>query len=325
MRVAPLLAPLVLAACRASAPDAALLPPMLPTGAEALSLSGRPLHPPAIPSEELERREQALALARERWASAPLDLEALLWVGRRLGYLHRYREALQVFSQGTREHPADPRPWRFRGHCYITVREFASAERDLARASELIAGTPDSVEPSGLPNERGIDLDTLHHSVWYHLGLARYLEGEFERALPAYRRCREVSANPDALCAASYWLYLTLLRAGREDEARAVLEPIRPDLDVIEYGTYHRLLLAYRGEREPDELYEETRARAAASTDQTTIGYGVAAWHLAHGRSARALEILRQVLDNPNWNAFGYIAAEAELQRLGPAPATSSP
>ncbi|KKK85243.1 hypothetical protein LCGC14_2775240, partial [marine sediment metagenome] len=68
----------------------------------------------------------------------------------------------------------------------------------------------------------------------YHRGLAYYLSGRFEEALQAYRECLQVSNNPDALVATSYWLYMTLRYLGKETEANGVLESITSDMDIIE-------------------------------------------------------------------------------------------
>jgi tetratricopeptide (TPR) repeat protein len=289
----------------------------LPPGTEARSLLGEALYSPELPAELRAEREAALRAARSASAAAPGDLERLLWVGRRLGYLNRFREAIALFTRATEEHPDDPRPWRFRGHRYITVRELERAEHDLECAAALLPGRPDEIEPAGLPNARGIELDYLHHSVWYHLALARYLRGDLERALEAWQRCRDVSRNADALCSATHWLYMTLRRLGRDEEAQAALGPISADMDVVEYHAYHRLLLVYRGELDADELWQCTQAEALGSVDAATIGYGVGNWHLYHGRTDRARAIFQEVLANPSWPAFGAIASEAELARLG--------
>ena len=47
----------------------------------------------------------------------------------------------------------------------------------------------------------------------------------------------------DLLVATSHWLYMTLRRLGRDDEARQVLKPIHADMYIIENHSYHRLLL----------------------------------------------------------------------------------
>ena len=110
------------------------------------------------------------------------DADALIWLGRRTAYLGRYREAIQIFSDGIARHPTDARMLRHRGHRYLTVRELDRAIVDFEKAVELMAGQPDAIEPDGLPNARNIATGTLHSNVWYHLALGYYLQGDFSRA-----------------------------------------------------------------------------------------------------------------------------------------------
>jgi hypothetical protein len=114
--------------------------------------------------------------------------------------------------------------------------------------------------------------------------------------------------------ATSHWLYMTLRRLGRDGEARKVLEPITAGMDVIENGSYHKLLLMYKGEAEADALLASGKA---GGIDAVTVGYGVGNWHLYNGRRDRALQIFRDVVEShaAQWPAFGYIASEAELSR----------
>lgn len=273
--------------------------------------------PAVLPAEVRADREAKLAEARAAVERAPDDADALIWLGRRTAYLGRYREAIEIFSRGIAQHPDDARFYRHRGHRYITLRDFDRAIADLEKASRLIDGKADEIEPDGLPNARNIPTSTLQSNVWYHLGLARYLKGDFGGALAAYEECLKVSTNPDMLAATSHWLYMTLRRLGREEEARRVLEPIHAGMDIIENQAYHRLLLMYKGELSPEDL----KAGAAGDLDPPTIGYGLGNWYLYNGRREEAVKTFREVLAGGNWPAFGFIAAEAELKRMGEAPA----
>jgi len=305
------------AACRApQANPARERDPEPPPRPEAMSVQGEPLFALDLPDDVRKRREEELRAAEAALENDPKGSDELVWYGRRLAYLGRYRDAIDVFTRGIAIHPDDARFYRHRGHRWITLRRFDRAVEDLERAAHLVEGRPDEVEPPGLPNERGIVVDTLNHGVFYHLALARYLRGEFETSLSAWRECAKWSKNPDSLCSVTHWLYMTLRRLGREDEARAVLEPIRADLDVVEYHAYHRLCLAYRGEISFDALWEELQAGDSASTDFATIGYGVANWHLYNGRERLAADMLRTIAKAPMWASFGRIAAEVEVARL---------
>ena len=278
--------------------------------------TGEPLPAPPIAADKRAGLEAQLDAARARLAAAPGDAEALIGYGRRLGYVGRFREAADVFTQGIERHPDDARLWRFRGHRWITLRQFDRAIADLDRAAALIAGEPDEVEPAGTPNARGIDLDTLHENVFYHLALAHYLRGEWGPAAENWRRCRDVARNADGVCMASYWLAMALARAGRGGLARAAVEPVRADMDVVEYQAYHQLALVWKGERDGEQLLASTPPDGETAVDFATIGYGVGCWHWCRGERDRALQIWRQVEAGPMWHAFGHIAAEAELARL---------
>ncbi len=297
-------------------PIAALLLLAL-TGPEATSLLGRPLYSPALAPAVRAEREAQLAAARAQIEAHPGEaapVDALIWLGRRTAYLGRYREAIAIYTRALALHPDEPRLLRHRGHRHLTLRRFDLARADLERAAALLRGRPDEVEPDGLPNARGIPTSTLQSNVWYHLGLARYLQGDFEGALAAYRECERVSKNPDMLAATVYWLHLTLLRLGRETEAAAVLVPVGADWQLIENHSYHRLLLFFKGERGAEALLAGAGAEESG-LDLATVAYGIGAWHLAHGRRQAAQALFQKVLAGEQWPAFGYIAAEAELAR----------
>jgi tetratricopeptide (TPR) repeat protein len=301
---------LMLAGCGATP-----APPSAATAAEAVSLFGEPLVPPVLAPDVRADREARLAEARAAVEARPDDADALIWLGRRTAYLGRYREAIEIFSRGIGRHPEDARFPRHRGHRWITLRRFDRAVADLEAAARLVEGKPDEVEPDGLPNARNIPTSTLQSNIWYHLGLARYLTGDFEGALDAYREAMDVSRNPDMLVATSHWLYMTLRRLGREEEAARVLDPIRADMDIIENGAYHRLLLMYRGELSPESLLAP--GGAGDDLDPVSVGYGVGNWHLYNGRRPEAVRVLQEVLARGQWASFGHIAAEADLRRLG--------
>ncbi len=282
--------------------------------AEASSLLGAPLVRPALEPEARARLEGDLEQARAAWRAAPDSEEAAIWVGRRLGYLGRYREALEWYGESLARHPTSHRLLRHRGHRWLTVRRLDEALRDLERAAELMLAQPDAWEPDGIPNRLGIPRGTDRFNVLYHLGLAHYLRGEDAEAVRTYRTCLEVAAaNGDMLCATSYWLALALRRAGREAELPAVLAAIVPELDVVENEGYRDLLLAFRGEADLEQLLVR---HDPGTLEHATLAYGVAAWLLAEGRRERALEILEALVAGPSWPAFGQLAAEADLARL---------
>ncbi len=286
--------------------------PELPPGIQAISLLGDTLYPPEASTEVRKRQEQQLAEARAEYDANPDAADAIIWLGRRTAYLGQYREAVRIFTEAIERHPDDARTYRHRGHRFITLRMFDRAIADFERAAELTAEQEDQVEPDGQPNERNIPTGTLQTNIWYHLGLAHYLKGKFDNALLAYRECLQRSGNPDMLVATSHWLYMTLRRLGRASEAAEVLQPIHADLDVIENHSYHRLLLMYKGEILPDSLL----GMDEEPIQNATLSYGVANWLYYNGSQTPAERIFRDIIRGPGWPAFGFIAAEAQVNAM---------
>lgn len=267
------------------------------------------------PAESDEgRRLRQLEEARAAYERDPGGEEALVWYGRRLAYLGRFEEAVALYGRGLERHPESHVLLRHRGHRLISLRRYEEASRDLARAAALAADDPDEIEPDGQPNAAGVPRSTIKFNIGYHLGLSWYLRGEYEEALRRYREAMELSTrNDDLLVATSYWLYLTLARLGRDDEARAVLEPIRAEMDLLENHAYHELLLLYRGERTPDAVLS---GGAPGGVELATRGYGVGMHHLLAGDEEAARDLFERVCASDAAPAFGYLAAEAELARM---------
>lgn len=269
---------------------------------------------PQLSPEAQRDLETKLKEAQALYDIDPQSADNLIWLGRRTAYLGRYKDAIRIYSEGIKKFPADARLYRHRGHRFITVRCFDDAIADLEQASKLINGKPDEIEPDGLPNARNIPTSTLQSNIWYHLGLAHYLKGDFERALNAYREAEKVSKNPDMLVATTHWLYMTLRRLGRDKDATKTLTPIKNDFELIENGDYYKLIRIYKGQLDPANLWLEISQRTN-SLSNATLGYGLGNWYLYNGQRADAERAFRLVTAGNQWSSFGYIAAESELKR----------
>ncbi len=281
---------------------------------EAKGLDGRSFFAPELAADAKKRLDDNLAAATADFVKNPDDAQNIIWVGRRLAYLSRYQGAIDVFSRGVAKFPADPRPLRHRAHRYITTRQFDKAIVDFEKASKLMAGKPNEGEPDGSPGRRPSPSATLKFNIYYHLGLAYYLKGDFAKALPAYRECMKYSTdNDDSLVATSDWLYMTLRRLGQKAEAEKVLEPIKEGMNVLDNGAYYQRLLMYKGLRKPEEVLgndEEDPLQIA------TQGYGVGNFYLVNGNTEKAKAVFQRVVAGSQWAAFGFIAAEADLARM---------
>ena len=279
-----------------------------------MSVTGRPLVPMQLSAADRAKFEANLAAAEDALAASPASADALIWVGRRQGYLWQYRNAIDTFTKGIQRFPRDARFYRHRGHRYVTVRNFDGAVADFEKAVSLITGTPDEVEPDGAPNAAGKPRSTLHFNIWYHLGLAYYLKGDYANARRAYDECLKVSTNDDSIAATSDWQWMTYMRMGDKAAAAKVLERITPKMDILENGSYHKRLLMYKGLEKVESLLD------TANADDLTIatqGYGVGNYYFVTGDRAKAKEIFDRVLAGKQWAAFGYIAAEVDRSRMG--------
>ena len=286
-------------ACRAPLPD----------GGEARALDGRLLSPPQLPAEVEADREAKLAAARAALRQAPDDRDAWIWVGRRLGYLGRYRDAIDVYSEALARWPGDPFLLRHRGHRYLSVRAFARAEQDLARAAAACRVVPDEVEPDGLPVPGRPPHSSLHFNVFYHLALARFVQGDMEGAVDAWLRCLACSDDDESRVAVTHWLWCARTRAGDVAGARATVQGIKADMDVVENTAYHQLCLLYRGERTAGQL------QAGDGSSGAAMRFGLAHYALVAGDREAGVDALRALAADPGWAAFGVIAAEAEVAR----------
>ena len=294
--------------------NASARPAMRPGVPEATSLMGVPLFRPELDSATRARLRRDLEAAQADARARPDDPEALIWVGRRYGYLGQYRMAVLTFTEGVRRFPNDPRMLRHRGHRYITLRRFDDAIADFNAAAALMAGMPDEVEPDGQPNARNIPIGSLQSNVWYHAALAHYLLGNWEDAIRVARRGVAVSSNPDRLVSQTHWLYMALRRAGRPDQAREALEPIRDDFDIIENHSYYTLLKLYKSGMTPATM--DSALHRLENPSDLSLAYGLANWFLYNGDTTRATRAFERILNSGQWASFGYIAAEADLARL---------
>ena len=197
---------------------------------EATSLLGRPLYAIELAPEAKQAVEARVVAAREALSRTPDNPDAILWLGRQTAAAGRVRLAIDIFTKGIAQFPADPRFYRHRGHRYVTVREFDKAIADLAHAAQLVKGKPDQPEPS-TADAKVMSSETLHYAIYYHLGLAHYLKGDFAAALPVYRQClaaAKANASDDLTAGASDWLYMTLRRLGRRGGRRQGARADRP-------------------------------------------------------------------------------------------------
>lgn len=287
-----------------------------PEIAPVTSLLGNELLPPEEDPKELHRKDSLLQLAQKALEADPTSLSNLIWVGRRTAYLWRHQEAIDIFTKGLQHFPESPELYRHRGHRYISTRQLDLAVADFEKAAILAKDRDLEIEPDGIPNRINQPLSNLHFNIYYHLGLACYLKGDFSKAAVAYEECMKWSLNADLQIATTDWLYMTYRRMGQKDKATTLIASIPENLELIENDGYYERILLYKGLKKPEELLNFGVAGLDDQVTLVTQGYGVANWYLYNDQPEKAKEVFQKILELRHWSAFGYIAAEADMARL---------
>jgi tetratricopeptide (TPR) repeat protein len=267
--------------------------------------------------DSLTQKEQLskLMLAEDTFSEDP-SLENLIWIGRREAYLGRYDLAIRTFTKAIKEYPKAFEALRHRGHRFISIRKLDQAVSDLQKASQLMEGQPLHIEADGIPNKLNIPLSNVQFNVWYHLGLAYYLQRDWEKALDAYKKCLKVSDNDDLQVATLDWYYMVLMKLGRKDEALKLIKTVNKNMEIIENDAYFKRILMYKGDLTPETLFSTDADAEDQKLQYVTQGYGLGNYYLSKGDTAMAKTVFQNVIQTGYWSAFGYIASEMELANL---------
>ena len=219
----------LVAACGAISPKPPP-PPPVPEGAEALSLLGEPLVAPALEPDELAVREAALATARAEAEREPDSADAAIWVGRRLGYLNRFREAVEVFTAATAKRPRTPGSTATAATATSPCAASPTPRPTWRAPRSSRRDPPDRGRAGRDAQTRGTSRPARCRTTSGTTSGSRAICKATSRARS--RRSAPGSAErPTTTCgsATTYWLWNTSRRLGLEADARALLDPIRAD------------------------------------------------------------------------------------------------
>ena len=236
---------------------------------------------------------EAMTKAQAALAADPRNVAKIIDLGVAQSGARQFREAIATFTRGLEIEPNNALLLRWRGHRYLSVREFDKALADLTRGSTI---------------------DPTIYGNWYHLGIVQYIRGEFAPAAASFAKAQPIAPDPGELAGSTDWLWMSLNRAGRAAEGKAMLDT-KPEsrLPPID-NAYTRRLKLYRGEIGPDAVV------TPADTDDlqiATLAYGLGNWYLIKGDKAKAREWFeRSVNTAGGWPGFGFIVSEVELRRL---------
>ena len=233
----------------------------------------------------------AIKAARAALDADPRSVARIIDLGVAQSGARQFREAIATFTRGLEIEPTNALLLRWRGHRYLSVREFDRAFSDLTR---------------------GGSIDSSIYGIWYHLGVVQYVRGDFADAAASFARAQPIAPDAGELAGSTDWLWMSLSRAGRGAEAKAMLDR-RPDSKPVT-NAYTRRLQLYRGEIGPEAVI------TPADTDEVqvaTLAYGLGNWYLVRGDKAQARKWFeRSIQSGGGWPAFGFIMSEVELRRL---------
>ena len=236
----------------------------------------------------------AVKTARAAHEADPKNISKIIDLGVAQSGARQFREAIDTFTRGLAIEPNNALLLRWRGHRYLSVRDFDRAFADLTRGSKI---------------------DPTIYGIWYHLGVVQFLRGNFADAAASFAKAQPIAPDAGELAGSTDWLWMSLSRAGRGAEAKAMLErkpENRADFKPVT-NAYTRRLQLYRGEIGPDAVI------TPADTDEVqvaTLAYGLGNWYLVRGDTANARKSFERSVQSGGWPGFGFIVSEAELKRL---------
>ena len=232
----------------------------------------------------------AIARAQAALDADPTNVDKIIALGVAQSGVRQFREAIETFTRGLAIAPTNAMLYRWRGHRHLSVREFDRAMEDL---------------------NRGLALDSNNYGVLYHLGIVRFVKGDFNGAADAFRRAQPRAPEGGELAGSTDWLWMSLSRAGNHAEAKAMLDR-RPD-SVKVTNAYAQRLRLYRGEIGPDQVLTPADT---ADVQVATLSYGIGNWYIVRGDTARARTWFERSIRSGGWPGFGFILSEVELRRL---------
>ena len=242
----------------------------------------------------IEYRSQAdtgaIAGAEKALAADPKNVDLIIALGVAQSGARQYLEAIATFTRGLAIAPNNALLYRWRGHRYLSTRQFDKAMADL---------------------NKGRQLDSSIYGIWYHLGIVRYAKGDFSGAADAFARAQPSAPDAGELAGSTDWLWMSLSRAGRGADAQAMLNR-HPD-SLATTVAYAQRLKLYRGEIGPDAVFT---AADTSDIQVATLSYGLGNWYLVRGDTTRARDYFARAVASGGWPGFGFIISEIELKRL---------
>jgi Tfp pilus assembly protein PilF len=234
----------------------------------------------------------AVARAQKALAANPKNVDLIIALGTAQAGIRDMRGAVQTFTRGLDIAPNSALLYRWRGHRHLSLREFDLALEDFSK---------------------GLKIDSTVYGIWYHLGIVRFVKGDFNGAADAFKRAQPRAPDAGELAGSTDWLWMSLSRAGKTAEAKAMLDRKPDSLKVAdpEYAYVKRLRM-YRGQVTPEQLITKTDT---ADVQQATLNFGLGNYYLVKGDTVKARAAFERAIKSGGWPGFGFIVSEVELRR----------
>lgn len=226
--------------------------------------------PAGIPDSQAVRQAKAL----------PDSTEKYMTLGKALSRQLRYREAIDVYTEGLKLEPENLSLLRLRAGRYLTTLQSDFAITDFEKCLSLGAEK----------------LDCL-----YRIGLAHYYAGRYLRAMETLESCLPLCDDEMGIAV----LYWHTLSAARTEKAPTLLNSYRPDMAVGHHTAYEKAMQVWSG----------TTPLAAAlemlESEEDDLEYGITLYGLLWHPDCTEKECLSQSLLRRDgfWPSFAYLAA----------------
>jgi len=224
--------------------------------------------------------------------------------------------ALTIFDKGTENCPDSYELFLYKTLVKTTMRDLDGAIVDAERAVSLIKDKSD----------HGLDMRVLmhpdphvyypssnHYMIWYHLGMAYYLNGDLEKAKHAYIEAGNFTYDHGSLVSRSCWFYPVLRELGEYDQASALMAGIGDDIKTLADPAYKGQSLLFKGTLSVADVQANVDSDGKLHIFHE---YAIAYWHYTQGNLDKAKVLFQHVCARPEIGAYVQIAAEAKLKEL---------
>ncbi len=212
----------------------------------------------------------------------PDNAEVQYQLGSACYYQDRLGEALGYYKKAVELSPDDP-------HYNFVLGYSLKEDNDLNGAVEAL--------------EKSIALDNSDIQVYKNLGETYYLLGEYDKSSESFKEV----VNMDSQLENCLYLYISLRRAGKENDAKEILQ--KANTNVNKGDASYLILRLYLGFIDVDLLQQKAGERVIPCTLYYHCGMGL----LFNGKQKEACDFFQKCIDTKLKYIFDYRRAEHEL------------